>query len=231
MSRFYTVLMSTVFLCVVPFIGAAKSVDLSDLGSSQGYSIGFQLGMDFKAKEIVVNSESLLAGINDGMAGNEPLLTQQQMSQIITELQKRVEERRRALFLKSAEENKLKGEKFLTENSTKEGVITLPSGLQYKVVTEGKGKKPSATDTVTVNYRGTLPDGTEFDSSFARGKAASFPVNRVIPGWTEALQLMPIGSKWLLYVPPALAYGEKGSAPKIGPNQLLVFEVELLSVE
>lgn len=210
---------------------AAKAINLPDLASKQGYSIGYQLGADFKLKEIAINPESLLAGMNEAMAGTKPSLTEQEMAQIINELQKKVEEKRRAQFQKVAEENKLLGDKFLAENGTKEGVITLPSGLQYKVLTEGNGKKPTATSSVTVNYRGTLTDGTEFDSSYTRGKAASFPVNRVIPGWTEALQLMTTGSKWILYVPSALAYGERGSAPKIGPNQPLVFEVELLSVE
>jgi len=231
MNKFCVALVSAVFVGGVLVAGGAKAIDLPDLASKQGYSIGYQLGLDFKLKEIVISPESLLAGINEALAGNEPSLTKQQMSQVITELQKRVEEKRLALFQKVAEENKQHGEKFLAENGTKEGVVTLPSGLQYKVVADGNGQKPTANSTVTVNYRGTLPDGTEFDSSFARGKAATFPVNRVIPGWTEALQLMPVGSKWLLYVPAALAYGERGSAPKIGPNLPLVFEVELISAE
>lgn len=231
MKKSYVVFVSGIFLSGVFMAGEAKSIDLSDLASKQGYSIGYQLGSDFKNKEIAVNPESLLAGINEAMAGREPALSQQQMSQVITDLQKHVEEKRRVLFQKVAEENKLQGEKFLAENGTKEGVVTLPSGLQYKVISSGNGQKPTATSNVTVNYRGTLPDGTEFDSSFSRGKAATFPVNRVIPGWTEALQLMPIGAKWIMYVPAALAYGERGSAPKIGPNLPLIFEVELISAD
>lgn len=124
-----------------------------------------------------------------------------------------------------------KGEQFLKENAAKEGVKTLPSGLQYKVIKEGEGKSPKATDTVSVHYKGTLIDGKEFDSSYKRGEPAEFPVNRVIKGWTEALQLMKEGSKWMLYIPSNLAYGERGAGADIGPNETLIFEVELLKVK
>lgn len=211
--------------------GSARAMDLPEQSDKQGYSIGYQLGADFKAKEIVINPDALLAGIKDATAGAEAALTQEQMHQVMADLQKQVEEKRRAQLLKDAEVNKLAGEKFLAENGAKEGVVTLESGLQYKIITAGEGAKPTATSSVNVNYRGTLLDGTEFDSSYKRGKAVTFPVNRVIPGWTEALQLMPVGSKWQLYIPAALAYGERGSAPKIGPNQTLIFEVELLSIQ
>ena len=129
------------------------------------------------------------------------------------------------------EKNKKEGEVFLAENKKKEGVTTLPSGLQYKVIKAGTGKKPKSTDTVTVNYRGTLIDGTEFDSSYRRGEPASFGVSGVIPGWTEAMQLMQEGAKWQVVVPPNLAYGEKGAGPNIGPNATLIFEIELISIQ
>jgi FKBP-type peptidyl-prolyl cis-trans isomerase len=130
-----------------------------------------------------------------------------------------------------AQDSAAKGEKYLKENATKEGVKTLPSGLQYKSLKEGSGKSPKATDTVSVHYRGTLIDGTEFDSSIKRGEPAEFPVNRVIKGWTEALQLMKEGDKWMLYIPSQLAYGERGAGGAIGPNETLLFEVELLKVK
>lgn len=131
----------------------------------------------------------------------------------------------------SGEKNQMQGETFLAANKTKSGVVTLPSGLQYKVITEGQGKQPTKSDTVTVNYAGTLIDGTEFDSSYKRGEPISFPVGGVIPGWTEALQLMKVGSTWELYIPAELAYGSRGAPPVIGPNQTLIFKVELLGVK
>lgn len=211
--------------------GEVKAVELTAQADKQGYSIGYQLGSDFLAKKIKVNPETLAAGMKAALENSEPALDKDQMRTVLADLQKQVEEERKAQFNKLADDNKLAGEKFLSENSTKEGVTTLPSGLQYKVIKAGEGNKPTATSKVTVNYRGTLIDGTEFDSSYQRGQAATFPVNRVIAGWTEALQLMPVGSKWLLYVPSAIGYGERGNPPRIGPNQALVFEVELLAVE
>jgi FKBP-type peptidyl-prolyl cis-trans isomerase FklB len=132
---------------------------------------------------------------------------------------------------KAAEKNKKDGAAFLAENKKKEGVVTLPSGLQYKIITQGTGNTPKATDTVTVNYRGSLVDGTEFDSSYKRGQPATFPVNGVIKGWTEALQLMKEGAKWQLFIPSDLAYGEKGAGNVIGPNATLIFDVELISAK
>ena len=130
-----------------------------------------------------------------------------------------------------AETNKKEGDEFLAANKAKEGVVTLPSGLEYKILQEGTGPKPTAADTVTVNYRGTLLNGTEFDSSYKRGQPANFPVSQIIKGWTEALELMPVGSKWQLFIPPDLAYGLRGANPTIGPNSTLIFEVELLSIQ
>jgi FKBP-type peptidyl-prolyl cis-trans isomerase FklB len=131
----------------------------------------------------------------------------------------------------AGEKNQKEGEAFLAENKKKEGVITLPSGLQYKVIKAGSGNKPKATDTVTVHYQGTLVNGTEFDSSYRRGQPVSFPVNGVIPGWTEALQLMEAGAKWQIVIPSNLAYGDRGAGPQIGPNATLIFEIELISIQ
>jgi FKBP-type peptidyl-prolyl cis-trans isomerase FklB len=131
----------------------------------------------------------------------------------------------------AADKNKAEGEAFLAANKSKEGIVTLPSGLQYKILTEGKGPKPTAADTVVCNYRGTLINGTEFDSSYKRGEPATFPVGGVIKGWTEALQLMPVGSKWQLFIPSGMAYGERGAGADIGPNATLIFEVELISIQ
>jgi len=143
------------------------------------------------------------------------------------DLRKKQEETMKA----AGDVNKKQGDAFLAANKAKEGVVTLPSGLQYKILTEGKGPKPAATDSVVCNYRGTLIDGTEFDSSYKRGQPATFPVGQVIPGWTEALQLMPVGSKWQLFIPPDLAYGERSPSPVIGVNSTLIFDIELLSIQ
>jgi FKBP-type peptidyl-prolyl cis-trans isomerase FklB len=142
-----------------------------------------------------------------------------------------MQEKRQKQQAELGAKNKTEGEAFLAANAKKEGVVTLPSGLQYQILTEGQGENPKATDQVTVQYRGTLIDGTEFDSSYSRGQPATFRLNQVIKGWTEALQLMKPGAKWKLFVPAALAYGDKGAGPKIGPNSTLIFEVELISVK
>jgi FKBP-type peptidyl-prolyl cis-trans isomerase FklB len=153
------------------------------------------------------------------------------MKEAFEAFQKEVVAKQEVKAKESADKNLKAGEAFLAENAKKEGVVTLPSGLQYKVIEAGSGKTPKASDTVTVNYRGTLIDGKEFDSSYKRGEPATFPVSGVIAGWTEALQLMKEGAKWQLVIPPGLAYGEKGAGPVIGPNSTLVFEVELIKVQ
>jgi FKBP-type peptidyl-prolyl cis-trans isomerase FklB len=164
------------------------------------------------------------------MSGGKPLLTEQEIKDVITALQKDLQAKQQEKMRVLAEKNKKEGESFLAENKKKDGVITLASGLQYKIIKNGGGKMPKATDSVTVNYRGTLIDGTEFDSSIKRGQPATFQVSGVIPGWTEALQLMREGSKWQLFIPSNLAYGERGAGGSIGPNAVLIFEVELISI-
>ena len=165
--------------------------------------------------------------MKDALSGAKPLLTEQEIQETMDAFQKEMMAKQDEV----AKKNKAEGESFLAENKKKEGIKILPSGLQYKVIKAGTGKKPKSTDTVTVHYRGTLIDGTEFDSSYKRGQIVSFPVSGVIPGWTEALQLMEAGAKWQLFIPPNLAYGERGAGGAIGPNTTLIFEVELVSTQ
>jgi len=169
--------------------------------------------------------------LKDSIAGGKTLLTDDEAKAAITQLQDEVRKAEEQKMQQAAETNKKAGDAFLAANKTKDGVVTTPSGLQYKILTAGSGAKPAATETVVCNYRGTLVDGTEFDSSYKRGQPATFPVGGVIKGWTEALQLMPVGSKWQLFVPSDLAYGERGRSPVIEPNSTLVFEVELVSIQ
>jgi len=213
-------------LCIGLFVSPAFAADKMELKTQKdklSYSLGMEMGENLRKNGIEIDQAIYQQGIKDALSGEKTLLTEQEASEVIAAYQKE--------WLKTyAEKNKAEGEAFLAKNKKKEGVKTLPDGLQYKVITDGKGKKPKVTDTVTVNYRGTLVDGTEFDSSYKRGQPASFPVNGVIKGWTEALQLMKEGSKWELYIPANLAYGEQGRQG-IPPNSVLIFEVELISVK
>jgi FKBP-type peptidyl-prolyl cis-trans isomerase FklB len=169
-------------------------------------------------------------GLKDSISGGNLQMTEQEIQETLKTFQQALAAKQAEKSKQLADSNRKEGEAFLSENKKKEGVKTLPSGLQYKMLTEGSGKMPKETDTVTTHYRGTLLDGTEFDSSFKRGQPASFPVNGVIKGWTEALQLMKEGSKWQLFIPSDLAYGERGAGGQIGPNATLIFEVELISI-
>jgi FKBP-type peptidyl-prolyl cis-trans isomerase FklB len=195
------------------------------------YGIGMNLGRDFSVGEIDIDVDVLAQGIKDVLAGGQTLITEDEAQTTLMAFQQEMAAKQATRIKELATTNKQAGETFLAENNKKEEVVTLPSGLQYKVIVEGTGKIPSKEDTVTVNYRGTLIDGQEFDSSIKRGEPATFPVGGVIPGWTEALQLMSEGSKWELYIPAALAYGERGAGPVIAPNSMLIFEVELLSIK
>jgi len=194
------------------------------------YALGMNAGTNFKQQSIDVNTDVFLKGLKDALSGAKPLLTDDEMRSTLTVLQKEMMAKQTEKMQALGVKNKKEGEAFLAENKKKEGVITLPSGLQYKIIKEGTGNMPKAADTVTTNYRGTLIDGTEFDSSYKRGEPATFPVNGVISGWTEALQLMKTGSKWQLFIPSNLAYGERGTGP-IGPNAVLLFDVELISIK
>jgi len=209
---------------------AGQPVELKTENDKINYSVGYRLGGDFKRQQVEMNSDMLLQGFQDATGGDKPLMTEQEMVTVLTSLATRVQAAQMERLKQQATENLEAGEAFLDEYSKKEGVTTLPSGLQYKVITVGAGKSPQKSDKVTVHYRGTLIDGTEFDSSYSRNKPATFGVGQVIPGWTEALQLMKEGDKWELVVPSKLAYGERGAGTRVPANSTLVFEVELISV-
>ena len=200
------------------------------------YAIGFDMGRRLKADGIEANLDQMAEGLRTGFAGSDSRLTEDEMRQAMMDLQKQVTERMQAEQAQAAQANRAEGEAFLAENGKKDGITTLPSGLQYEVVTEGSGAKPTPQDRVTVHYTGTLIDGTKFDSSVDRGQPATFGVTQVIAGWTEALQLMSPGAKWRLYIPSDLAYGERGGQPRgnqpsiIGPNATLIFDVELIEI-
>jgi FKBP-type peptidyl-prolyl cis-trans isomerase FklB len=204
---------------------------LESENAKANYSVGYQIGGDFKRQGIPLEASALVAGIQDGIEGGEALLSEEDRRETLTDLKRRIVATEQASRQAEGEKNLAAAKTFLEANRAKEGVQTLPSGLQYKVLTEGKGPKPSATDAVKVHYRGKLIDGTEFDSSYSRNEPATFTLDRVIKGWTEALQLMGEGAKWELYIPPDLAYGERGAGSRIPPQSALVFEVELLAAK
>ena len=195
------------------------------------YAIGMNIGKGLHKDSVDVDPNILLRGVKDSLAGGKTLMTDDEARAAMVALQGDVRKRQEAKMELAGEPNKKAGEEFLTANKAKEGVVALPSGLQYKILKEGTGAKPTAGDSVVCNYKGTLLDGTEFDSSYKRGQPATFPVGQVIKGWTEALQLMPVGSKWEVFVPSDLAYGLRGAGGTIGPNATLVFEIELLSIQ
>jgi FKBP-type peptidyl-prolyl cis-trans isomerase FklB len=206
---------------------AQEQTQLKDLKDKVSYSVGLNIGANFKKQGQDLNPDALLLGLKDALAGKKPALTEDQMKETMQSWNKDMEEKQRVAGQKNAAE----GAKFLADNKKKAGVKTTASGLQYKVIKGGTGPQPKGSDTVTVNYRGTLINGTEFDSSYKRNQAATFPVNGVIKGWTEALQLMKSGSKYQLFIPADLAYGERAVGPDITPNSTLLFEVELLEVK
>ena len=211
-------------LFLVSQVYGEENLVLKNQKDKVSYSIGMDMGKNLVRQSIDIDPDILAKGIKDVLSGGKVLLTDQEASETMAAFQKE-------MIAKLGEKNKAEGEAFLAENKKKEGVKTLPSGLQYKVIKAGTGKKPTLTDTVTAHYRGTLIDGTEFDSSYLRGQPATFPLRGVIPGWTEALQLMAMGAKWQLFIPSNLAYGERVAGRTIGPNATLIFEIELISIE
>src|SRR3982751_6854182 len=220
------ILIVSASLLAFPLFGQDKSPQLKEQKDKVSYSIGMQIGFNLGRQKVDVNPDVLAAGIKDAIGG-KPQLTPEQVKDIMAQFEKDMEQKQKQL----GEKNKTEGAKYLEENKKKPGVKTTASGLQYKVIKEGAGAQPKATDMVTVNYRGTLIDGTEFDSSYKRGQPATFPVNGVIKGWTEALQLMKQGSKYQLFIPSNLAYGERSVSPELGPNSTLIFDVELQDVK
>ncbi len=219
----------------VGFLAANACADEAPALKTQKEKVSYSIGVDV-AKSLAkmgmdLDVDVFIKGLKDGFSGKKTLMTDDEMHATMTAFQNDLTKKQSQGKQTAAEENKKVGEAFLAENKKKEGVMALPSGLQYKILKAGNGKKPTAADTVECHYRGTLIDGTEFDSSYRRGEPATFPVAGVIPGWTEALKLMPVGSKWQLFVPSQLAYGEHGAGAEIGPNATLIFEVELLGIK
>ncbi len=223
----------TMLLVAATAVAEEKAVKetLTEKKDRISYSIGMDIGRNLKRQPFEIDPELLARGIRDMFSGADTLLTEEEQKQTLTDLQKELMTKQQEHVRQMMEKNKKEGEEFLAANGKKEGVVTLQSGLQYKVLKKGTGPSPKLTDTVETNYRGTLLDGTEFDSSYKRGQTATFPVNGVIAGWKEALQKMKVGDKWQLFVPSELAYGERGAGREIGPNQALIFEVELLGIK
>jgi FKBP-type peptidyl-prolyl cis-trans isomerase FklB len=212
---------------------------LKDQKDKVSYSIGMDIGRNIKRQNLDISVEALAAGIRDTMTGAKTALTDDEAREVMNAYRTEMQSKQQSMAKEQGDKNKKEGETFLAENQKKEGVKThtvkLPSGtnavLQYKVLTAGTGPKPSTNDTVITHYRGTLIDGTEFDSSYKRGEPATFPVTGVIKGWTEALLQMPVGSKWQLFIPSELAYGERGAGRQIGPNSTLIFDIELVGIQ
>jgi FKBP-type peptidyl-prolyl cis-trans isomerase FklB len=218
-------------VCIASIGLAQDKAPLKDQKDKASYSIGYDIGETFKKQNVELNPDALFGGLKDALAGKEATLTKEDREKTLQAFQKEMMEKQIAASKEAATKNTAEGEKFLAENKKKDGVKTTASGLQYKILKEGSGPSPKETDTVVTNYKGTLIDGTEFDSSYKRNEPASFPVNRVIKGWTEALQLMKPGAKYQLFIPSSLGYGERGAGQLIGPNATLIFEVELLSIK
>ncbi len=214
-----------------PKTQAQAATALNTQKEKVSYAIGLNIGRSLHKDEVDVDTAIFMRGLKDALTGSKILLTDEQMKVVMTELQMQLRKKQEEVMQQVSAANKQAGDAFLAANKTKEGVVTLPSGLQYKILKEGTGPKPTASDTVLCNYRGSLLDSTEFDSSYKRGQPAAIPVSGVIKGWTEALQLMPVGSKWQLIIPAELAYGAQGAGGEIGPNSTLIFEVELLSIQ
>ena len=215
---------------LVGVCSAADKLVLKDQKDKESYSLGYQFGQNMKAQGVELNLKVYTSGIQDALRGASPTLSQEEIQKTLSEFQKRIATAQQKELKGKADKNLAGAKVFLEDNKKKEGVKTLASGLQYKILAEGSGKTPKATDEVTVNYKGTLVDGSEFDNSYKRGAPANFRVDKVIRGWTEALQLMKEGSKWELFIPPELGYGERGAGP-VPPNSALIFEVELISVK
>ena len=231
--RLFAVMIMLTYLagCAPEEASSAAELKLDTPKNRISYTIGVNIGQDFKSQNMDVDPDLLLMGLKDTLSGKELQLTEEEMVQEIQNFQQEMQAKMAAEMEEKAAENKASGEAFLAENAKQEGVVVTESGLQYKIIEPGQGDSPGPADVATVHYRGTLIDGTQFDSSYDRGQPASFPVGGVIAGWSEALQLMKPGAKWQLVIPAELAYGERGAGQDIGPNSTLLFDVELISVE
>jgi FKBP-type peptidyl-prolyl cis-trans isomerase FklB len=223
------IVVTVLYLVIIP--KTTPSIAMKTQAEKISYGIGLDVGTRIKQQEINIDMRLFDKGVTDAISGTKPLLTKDELNKVFAAMQKEWAAKQNERQAKLAEKNQKDGAAFLAANKNKEGVITLPDGLQYKVLKAGTGPKPTIRDTVTVQYRGTLIDGTEFDSSYKRGQPMKISLSRIIPGWKEALPLMKAGSKWQLFIPSNLAYGEKGAAPEIGPNAVLIFEVELMAVD
>lgn len=195
------------------------------------YAMGYKTGQAMKAQSVTINTQDFTKGLNDGYTAQKPAISEDEMQTALTMMQKQMVAKMQQKFTDISAKNLMEGQQFMDKNAKETGVVTLPSGLQYKVIEAGKGDAPTANDTVTVNYEGKLINGTVFDSSYKRGQPATFKVGQVIKGWQEALQLMKPGATWMLYIPANLAYGPQGSMGAIGPNETLIFKVDLMSVK
>ncbi|SLM29108.1 FKBP-type peptidyl-prolyl cis-trans isomerase (rotamase) [Desulfamplus magnetovallimortis] len=230
-KKAFALLASGVILCSGAQVFAADKEEkkMETEQEKISYALGYNIGQNLK-RDYEVDLDMFFKGITESHEGKSSL-SEEEMQQTMMTFQNKMKEKQMAQMKESAEANKEAGEAFLKENKGKDGIVTLESGLQYKVITQGDGEKPQLTDTVKCHYKGTTIDGNEFDSSYKRGEPASFKVNGVIKGWTEALQLMTVGSKWMLYIPSDLAYGDRGAGRSIAPGSTLIFEVELLGIE
>lgn len=211
-------------------VSAEEAPVLKTQQDKVNYGIGVSVGRNLKRQGIDVNADLVAKGIRDELAGSKLLMSNEELQKTMTEFQMELQQKQAKAKMAAAQDNQKEGDAFLAENKKKDGVVTLKSGLQYKILKAGKGQKPKETDTVEVNYKGTLISGKVFDSSQS-GQPASFKVNQVIPGWQEGLKLMPVGSKWQIIIPPGLAYGQQGAGKDIGPNTTLIFEVELVGIK
>jgi FKBP-type peptidyl-prolyl cis-trans isomerase FklB len=216
-----------------PATGSASQsvLMLKDQKEKNSYAMGVNVAQTVQGQGVDLDTNAFIQGVKDVLTAQKTLLTPDELTAVLAQVQTEVNARRAEKMKIVGDTNRAEGATFLAENKTKEGVVTLPSGLQYKILTAGTGPKPTAADVVLCNYRGTLLNGKEFDSSYKRGQPATFPVSRVIKGWTEALQLMPVGSKWQLFIPAELAYADRGAGADIGPGATLIFEVELVSIQ
>ena len=219
-------------ICAVIGLAAFSSIALAESklktqADKLSYTLGVQVAEQYKSNGIEINTKVFSEAVEEVLKGKTPRLSRDEMIQAIQMLQKEQVNRMKSV----GDANLKKGQKFLASNKSKKGVIGLPSGVQYKIEKKGSGKRPTLDNSVIAHYRGTLIDGTEFDSSYTRGQPATFPVSGVIKGWQEVLQLMQIGAKWKVFIPPVLAYGERGAGPNIGPNETLIFDIELIDIK